>query len=77
MAQIHKKQTMSVPKEKGKPVPNETAPRGPGAQKKDLPPGKAVLPLKCFVLAMSVGLFATTLLGIYMGFRYGGDWRLV
>jgi hypothetical protein len=35
------------------------------------------LPFKCFVLLMSVGLMATTLLGIYMAFRYGGSPPLV
>jgi hypothetical protein len=80
MAQIHKKQTSSVSKEKSKPTSPEGTLRDPVAQKveKAAPsPRNTALPLKCFVLVMSVGLFASTLLGIYMAFRYGGKRRIV
>lgn len=79
MAQIHKKQTMSLPKEKTKPAPPESDARDTVAPKKasSSASGKSSLPLKCFVLVMSVGLMATTLLGIYMAFRYGRNPLLV
>jgi hypothetical protein len=34
-------------------------------------------PLKIFVLLMSIGLIATTLLGLYMSFKYSRDKRVV
>jgi hypothetical protein len=70
MAQLHKKQITSLPKEKSRQTPPEPTPRDSGTRKIETPSRNAALPLKCFVLAMSVGLFATTLMGIYMGFRY-------
>jgi hypothetical protein len=77
MAQLHKKQTLSLPKEKSKASRSEPVPRDAADQEKTAQPRKSTLPLKCFVLLMSVGLIATTLLGIYMAFRYGGDRRLI
>ena len=35
------------------------------------------LPLKIFVLLMSTGLIITTLLGVYMAFKFGRDRRVV
>jgi hypothetical protein len=72
MAQIHKKQTWELPA--SKPTDGSTDNRV--TPKK---PSKAPVPktaLKIFVLAMSVALIATTLLGIVMALRYGGDWRI-
>jgi hypothetical protein len=77
MAQLHKKQTLSLPKEKTKASQSEPEPRDPADHKKTVHSQKSTLPLKCFVLVMSVGLIATTLLGIYMAFRFGGDPRLI
>ncbi len=34
-------------------------------------------PLKWFVVVMAVGLISTSLLGIYMAFKYNRDWRVV
>jgi len=39
--------------------------------------GKATLVLKWFFLAMSIGLVATTMLGIYMAFKYNRSPALV
>jgi hypothetical protein len=69
MAQLHKKQTLSLSKEKSKPAKSDSA--DPANPKKTAQPQKSALPLKCFVLVMSVGLIATTILGIYMAFRFG------
>ncbi len=77
MAQIHKKQTVRLPKEKSKPAQDESGPRDPATEKKAAQPRKSTLPLKCFVVVMSAGLIATTLLGIWMAFRLGGDQRLI
>jgi len=77
MAQIHKKQTIRLPKEKSAPAQPKLEPRNPAPQEKETQPHKSTLPLKCFVLLMSAGLIATTLLGIYMAFRSAGDRRLI
>lgn len=74
IAQLHKKQTLSLPKGKSKAVQPESG--DPEVQKKETKATKSSLPLKCFVLAMSVGLMVTTFLGIYMSFRLGGERRL-
>jgi hypothetical protein len=77
MAQIHKSQTLRLPKEKSKPKQDESASRDPATRMKAAQPRESTLPFKSFVLVMSVGLMATTLLGIYMAFRLGGDGRLI
>ena len=77
MAQIHKKQDMRLPKEKSKPKQDESTAADLATRKKAAPPRESTLPFKCFVLVMSAGLMATTLLGIYMAFRLGGDRRLI
>jgi hypothetical protein len=77
MAQIHKKQTFALAKEKAKPVVAESALRDPAAQKKVAPRRSPTFLLRCFVLAMSVGLVATTFLGIYMAFRYDVKRRIL
>jgi hypothetical protein len=77
MAQLHKKQTLSLPKAKNTPVEAEPEQRDPAAHKKPAQPAESGLPLKCFVLVMSAGLFLTTLFGIYMAFCYGGDRRIL
>ena len=75
MAQLHKKQTLSLPKAKSTSVQAEPEQVDPAVRKKPAQPTESVVALKCFVLAMSTGLFVTTLLGIYMAFCYGGDRR--
>ena len=77
LAQIHKKQTTDLPKEKTKPATSVPEPHDPAPARKASSPGKSTLPLKCFVVMMSAGLMATTLLGIYMSFSYGGNRVLV
>lgn len=75
MAQLHKKQTLSLTKEKNKPAKSDSS--DPPSPKKAIQPQRSPLPLKCFVLVMSVGLIATTILGICMAFRFGEDPRLI
>jgi len=77
MAQLHKKQTLSVP------VPKTKAPKSPisdpptDAVKKDTGDVKMKLVLKCFVFVMSIGLMLSTVLGVIMALRYGKDARLI
>ena len=68
---------MSAPKKASKTAPSDSDTAEMSAPKKASKYDKSALPLKCFVLVMSIGLMSTTLLGIVMAFRYGGDWRIV
>ena len=77
MAQLHKKQTLSLTKGKTKPTQAESVPQDPAVDKKAGSPHKSALLLKGFVVVMSVGLVLTTFLGIYMAFRFAGAPRMV
>jgi hypothetical protein len=97
LAQIHKKQTMTVPVKKLPPqVPQAAAPKADktdkaartdkadGADKTDkaqtlVAPAKShnPLPLKFFFLLVSIGLFISTLSGLYMSYRYSRNRRLI
>jgi len=72
LAQVHKKQNMTVPVKKLQPLPVQTA--KPGADKSQPPVVTAkphnAMPLKLFFLVVSVGLFNSTISGIYMSYRY-------
>jgi hypothetical protein len=86
LAQVHKKQTTVVPTHKPRPtdadhqkpaaasstsapVPDAVAPvqAAPDAPRM---PEKNPLPLKIFFAFVALGLFVSTLLGIYMAYRY-------
>lgn len=55
------------------PAPGETPkPSGEAAPKSHNP-----LPLKCFFLVVSIGLFVSTLSGLYMSYKYIRNRRLV
>ncbi|HEY1987053.1 MAG TPA: PepSY domain-containing protein [Terracidiphilus sp.] len=75
LAQIHKKQTPEVPVRKGPPKASgissvaakaDTQPQNPPAPQ----PSHNPLPLKIFFLLVGAGLFASTLSGLYMSWRY-------
>lgn len=72
LAQVHKKQNTTVPVRKLQPVPASPAesagnkPESPA----NTPRKKNALPLKIFFLLVSVGLFTSTVSGIYMSYRY-------
>jgi hypothetical protein len=86
MAQIHKKQTDIVPVKKPRPAdapagdkPGKASnPDGSQKQHKapDVPAGpptpapKSHLPLKIFFLLVAIGLFISTITGIYMSYKY-------
>jgi hypothetical protein len=96
LAQLHKKQTTTVPVRRPRPSSGDGpgaarggdtprhAERGPAADggssagngdesKSSVPPQpklRSHLPMKCFFLLVSVGLFISTLTGLYMAYRY-------
>ncbi|HKT27962.1 PepSY domain-containing protein [Dyella sp.] len=74
-AQLHKKQTDVLPQRRARPVENAQ----PGATPvpvvsaelaKPAAPLRHPLPLKIFSAFVSLGLFISTLLGLYMAYRY-------
>jgi hypothetical protein len=91
LAQIHKKQTPIVPVRKLPPPDKQadkatqektqTSPTPPTETPK--PSGEAPpkshnpLPLKCFFLLVSIGLFVSTLSGLYMSYKYIRNRRLI
>jgi len=85
LAQLHKKQTTDVPVRRPRPdgSPERLAAKAPATPASALPqpperqstvtPGpkpKGHLPMKIFFLLIAVGLFLSTLTGIYMAYRY-------
>jgi hypothetical protein len=87
LAQIHKKQTPVVPARKlpppDKPAADKasTVPPQPSSPPKtpDAPAPKThnPLPLKIFFLLVAIGLFVSTLTGLYMSYRYLRNWLLI
>ncbi len=85
LAQIHKKQTMTVPVRKILPLtPQAAGPKADKADKADktqtpAAPAKShnPLPLKFYFLLVSIGLFLSTLSGLYMSYRYSRNRRLI
>jgi hypothetical protein len=77
LAQIHKKQTDVVTPKKPKPADAGSATAKSKATSPlpavPAPPQKSHLPLKIFFLFVAIGLFTSTLTGIYMSYRYGGS----
>jgi hypothetical protein len=74
LAQIHKKQTYVLPPKRAqapKAVPDPAKPPTIPAPGPAPVPAKSHLPLKIFFLVVSLGLFTSTLTGIYMAYRYG------
>ena len=80
LAQIHKKQTPIVPNKKT-PPPDKAAADKPSKSESnpsDAPtPKHNALPLKIFFLLVSIGLFLSTLSGIYMSYKYIRNRRLI
>jgi hypothetical protein len=84
LAQIHKKQTTVIPAKK---LPSDKAPsdKHRSASKPDSAPADATpepkphktLPLKIFFLLVSIGLFVSTLTGLYMSYKYIRNRRLI
>jgi hypothetical protein len=70
MAQVHKKQNTEVRKE------TRPAPRPDQAKKPAAEPHENQL-LKWYFAFMAFGVMTTTLIGIYMAFKYNRDRRLI
>ena len=78
LAQLHKKQTTTVPVRKPRPVSDTPRPDAPRPDKHSdatpqplpEPPQKSHLPMKIFFLLVSIGLFASTLTGIFMAYKF-------
>jgi len=76
LGQLHKKQT-TVVSAKRPPAPEKSVPadKADKTQPAPMPPAPAVkqhnaMPLKIFFLIVSIGLFYSTLSGIYMSYKY-------
>jgi hypothetical protein len=78
LAQLHKKQTTTVPVRKPRPAPDAPKPDAPRPDKhadaanppSPEPPQKSHLPMKIFFLVVAIGLFTSTLTGIYMSYKF-------
>jgi len=73
LGQIHKKQTSVVPvrKQRAADAPKlAKTDAAPAPKPVDAPPQKSHLPLKIFFLIVAIGLFTSTLTGIYMAYKY-------
>jgi hypothetical protein len=83
LAQLHKKQTIEVPVRKPGPpadIPKAGKPAdAPPAKAPDVPvvKPKTHLPMKIFFLLVSIGLFTSTLTGLYMAYRYSRNGILI
>lgn len=80
LASVHKHQTLKL-REKPKPVPAATAPKiEPAAAKTVEAPKKAprltLLMLKAFFFASAIGLMLSSLIGLYLAFRFSRQPRL-
>lgn len=85
LAQIHKKQTIVVPVRKlPPPSPQAAGSKADKADKTDKTQPAMVqveahnpLPLKLFFLLVSIGLFTSTITGLYMSYRYSRNRPLI
>jgi hypothetical protein len=93
LGQIHKKQTPIVPVRKAPPPAKQadkdiaenaqSSTSQPAPAEAPKPTGDAApkshnpLPLKCFFLFVSMGLFVSTLSGLYMSYKYIRNKRLI
>lgn len=80
LGQVHKHQILTAPPKRPRPVtgaterPEKQRAAAPGGPPRDSLATQAV---QWFFLFMSVGLIVTTLLGIYMSFKYNRDRRII
>jgi hypothetical protein len=92
LSRLHKDQTVAVPQRKGPPAGDKPA-KAPKAATEDAAPAaktapsngpkppapaqKSHLPMKIFFLLVTLGLFSSTLTGIYMAYKYNRSKVLV
>jgi hypothetical protein len=80
LGQLHKKQTLTIPVRKQTP-PEKAKSEAPAAIGQDAamkaatppPAQKSHLPMKIFFLVVSIGLFTSTLTGLYMAYKYNSN----
>ena len=79
LGQMHKKQTFVLPVRKPQPSTTEKPAAAQAAKPADSPAPKPknLLPMKIFFGFVAVGLFVSTLTGLYMSYRYTRNVRLV
>ncbi len=74
LGQLHKKQTTIIPVRKQRPADvkadKPTEGSAPKSADGPVPKPKGHLPLKIFFLLVSIGLFISTLTGIYMAYKF-------
>ncbi len=72
LAQLHKKQTTTVPVRKQRPdaVPKPDKHADTASPQQPEPPQKSHLPMKIFFLLIAIGLFTSTLTGLYMSYKF-------
>jgi hypothetical protein len=76
LSQLHKKQTTTVPVRKPRPATDAPKPEKSAAPKTpDVPaaPPKNHTAMKAFFLLVSLGLFTSTLTGLYMAYKYNSN----
>lgn len=71
-SQLHKNQTFTVPPPKKKSVEKNDKPaeEGHDDKSKRIETKRSPLPMKVFFVLVSLGLFVSTLTGLYMSYRY-------
>jgi hypothetical protein len=78
MAQLHMKQTIDMPRRRSPPpAVARAAGAADGPAVVASAPTPTTMPLKLFFFAMAIGLFCSTLLGLYMAFTPKRDRRLL
>jgi len=81
LAQLHKKQTTVVPQRKPKPADAKPdvmkTEKAPAPTPIPAPAQKSHLPMKIFFLLVALGLFTSTLTGIYMAYKFSRSKWLV
>ena len=74
LGQLHKKQTTTIPVRKPRPdAPKQDVPKPDkpsSAPPSPEPPQKSHLPMKIFFLLVAIGLFTSTLTGIFMAYKF-------
>ena len=75
LSQLHKHQTTTLPARKPRPASDAAKPDAPKPDKHSdasapATPEKTHLPMKIFFLLVAIGLFISTLTGIFMSYRF-------
>ena len=78
LSQLHKHQTTTIPIRKPRPTSEAPKPtRHADVPPSPEPPQKSHLPMKIFFLLVAIGLFTSTLTGIFMSYKFTRNRLLV